>query len=182
MEQQLGDGAELVGALSESQRLGMLGARPIPDVIAHSDSFVDALIDVHGVVIDLGTGGGVPGLVIAARRPDLRLVLMDRRQTRTDHVRRLVSRLGWDDRVTVWTGDVTAATECRGVADAVVSRGFGPPHDLLKAAAPLLTADGVVVVSDPPTGSDRWAPDLLRRYGFGPDPTTAGAVTILRRA
>ncbi|CAN5833223.1 hypothetical protein BH24ACT5_BH24ACT5_08300 [soil metagenome] len=170
---------ELIRALSESQRFGMLGARPIPDVIAHSESFVDALIDVHGVVIDLGTGGGVPGLVIAARRPDLQLVLVDRRQTRTDHVQRLAMRLGCH-RVTVWTGDATQATQYRGMADAVVSRGFGPPNDLLAAAGPLLTAGGVLIVSNPPTVSDRWTPDLCRHYGFAP-PTTAGAVTILPR-
>ena len=47
-----------------------------------------------GTVVDLGSGGGVPGLVIARARPDLRLVLVDRRAARTDHLPRLVRRLG----------------------------------------------------------------------------------------
>ena len=33
--------AELVAALAESQRLGMLGDRPIADVIEHAGAFVD---------------------------------------------------------------------------------------------------------------------------------------------
>ena len=37
-------------------------------------------------MVDLGSGGGVPGLVIARARPDLRLVLVDRRAARTDHL------------------------------------------------------------------------------------------------
>lgn len=172
---------DLVQALTESQRLGMLGAKPIPDVIAHSEAFVAALDGVGGLVIDVGTGGGVPGLVIAARRPDLRLVLIDRRQTRTDHVRRLLSRLGWDKRVTVWTGDAAQATEFRQTAAAVVARGFGPPRSLLPVAALLSTANGVLIVSDPPSRSGRWSPDLLARHGYQPEAQAIGAVTLITR-
>lgn len=173
---------DLIQALTESQHLGMLGARTIPDVIAHSEAFVAALTGVHGLVVDVGTGGGIPGLIVASRRPDLRLVLIDRRQTRTDHVRRLVTRLGWDDRVTVWTGDATQATEFRQMAAAVVARGFGPPRALLPVAAFLSTATGVVIVSDPPSGVGRWSPDLLIQYGFHPEARAIGAVTMITRS
>ena len=61
--------APLVEALAASQRLGMLGAAPIVDVIDHSEAFVDALADVTGTVVDLGSGGGRPrsGDRLAAR-------------------------------------------------------------------------------------------------------------------
>ena len=75
------------------------------DVVEHAAAFVVALEAVTGTVVDLGSGGGVPGLVIATARPDLRLVLVDRRVGRTDHLVRLVRRLGLDDRVTVLTAD-----------------------------------------------------------------------------
>ncbi len=52
----------------------MLGAAPVPGVIDHSEAFVAALRGVTGTVVDLGSGGGVPGLVIAWRRPDLRVI------------------------------------------------------------------------------------------------------------
>ncbi len=51
--------------LTESQRLGFLGARPIAEVVEHARSFVTALDGVVGSVADIGAGGGVPGLVIA---------------------------------------------------------------------------------------------------------------------
>ena len=51
--------------LSESQRLGFLGDRPIDEVVDHARAFVDALEGVTGSVIDLGAGGGLPGFVIA---------------------------------------------------------------------------------------------------------------------
>ena len=59
----------LAEALAVSQRLGMLGERPIDEVIAHAGAFVDALAGTRGTVVDLGSGGGVPGLVIARAAP-----------------------------------------------------------------------------------------------------------------
>ena len=158
----------LVDALGASQRLGMLGDRPIAEVIDHATAFVDALASTAGTVVDLGSGGGVPGLVIARARPDLGMVLVDRRATRTDHLRRLVRRLGLDDRVEVLTAEASdLSTLLPGPVDAVVARGFGSPAETLRRAAPLLAAGGIVVVSEPPTApDDRWPAELLRSVGL----------------
>src|SRR5690606_36882300 len=98
------DDEPLIAALQLSQHLGMLGPRPIAALVDQATAYVpalDAAETTGGVVVDLGSGGGVPGLVIARRRPSLRLVLVDRRTTRTDHLRLLVVRLGLTDRVEV---------------------------------------------------------------------------------
>jgi len=156
----------LYEALASSQRLGMLGGRPIPEVVTHAEAFVVALDGAHGVVIDLGSGGGVPGLVIADRRPDLELVLVDRRATRTDHLQRLVGRLGWSTRVRVVTAEAARLADfLDGPVDVVVARGFGSPRATLRAAAPLLRPGGRLVVSEPPVAGlsdvgDRWPADL----------------------
>jgi 16S rRNA (guanine527-N7)-methyltransferase len=125
-------------------------------------AFVDALAGVAGTVVDLGSGGGVPGLVIADARPDLHVVLLDRRTSRTDHLRRLVGRLGFAGRVEVLALDAAAAPP--GIAEAVVARGFGSPASTLRAATPLLRPCGLVVVSEPPPdgrGGERWPTALL---------------------
>jgi 16S rRNA (guanine527-N7)-methyltransferase len=153
-------GSPLRAALAESQRLGMLGDRPVDQVVEHAAAFVDALAGVDGTVVDLGSGGGVPGLVIADARPDLHVVLLDRRASRTDHLRRLVGRLGFAGRVEVLTVDAAGAPPA--IADAVVARGFGPPPSTLRAATPLLRPGGLVVVSEPPRrDDDRWPAVLL---------------------
>jgi Flp pilus assembly CpaE family ATPase len=90
----------LTETLRDAQRLGMLGPRPIGDVIEHAEQFVRALDGVTGTIVDLGSGGGVPGLVIAVGRPDLAVVLVDRREKRTDFLERAVARLAMGDRVT----------------------------------------------------------------------------------
>ena len=159
----------LVGALRESQRLGMLGDRPIADVIEHALAFVDALADITGTVVDLGSGGGVPGLVIARARPELRLILVDRRARRADHLKRLVGRLGIDDRVEIVAVDAAAVADLlSSPADAVVARGFGRPEATLRAAVPLLRAGGLIVVSEPPPteSGHRWPPPLLVEMGL----------------
>lgn len=177
------DDSALLDALADSQRLGMLGARPLHDVIEHSRHFVRALALVTGGVVDLGAGGGVPGLVLAWDRPDLRVTLLDRRATRTDHLRRLVGRLQMSDSVTVICGD--AARLCRVPPyrhsfDAVTSRGFGPPEATMRRAAEFVAPGGLIVVSEPPPGAqDRWDPELLAELGLHRHPGPS-AVAIFR--
>lgn len=152
-------------ALTSSQRLGMLGDRPIDEVLDHARAFVAALRDIGGFVVDLGSGGGVPGLVLASDRPDLHVVLVDRRRARTDHLQRLVRRLGLDSRVDVRAVDAFELL-MRPPANAVVARGFASPAITAAAAHPLLVDEGLLVVSEPPHGVlDRWVdvPGFTRR-------------------
>ncbi len=146
---------ELVDVLRRSQQLGFLGARPIEQVIEHARAFVTTLeeLDVTGTVLDLGSGGGVPGLVIAHDHPTWNVTLLDRRRTRTDFLARMVRRLGWQDRVDVRTGDAQSVTGSP--FDAVVARGFGPPVHTLTTALGWVRQQGFVVISEPPSG-ERW--------------------------
>lgn len=165
-----GDMDALVEVLARAQRLGTLGDRPIDEVIDHARQFVTGLAEVTGRVLDMGTGAGVPGLVIAMDRPDLQLVLVDRRATRMDELSRAVISLGLTDRVMVMTADVDALARDESFAgqfDAVVSRGFGPPEVTLRAARPFLKNGGRFVVSEPPSHDpQRWPESVLQELGF----------------
>ena len=172
----------LTEALGTSQRLGFLGARPIDEVIAHARMYVRALDEVPGgaLVVDIGSGGGVPGLVIAHDRPDLRLWLVDRRRKRTDFLERLVRRYTWLSDVEVVSVDVAELIDHRGgrtgspaadrfeqrddEVDVVVARGFGPPDETLMMSANLVRVGGLIVISEPPDG-DRWSPEVLDASG-----------------
>jgi 16S rRNA (guanine527-N7)-methyltransferase len=140
----------------------MLGAAPVTETVVHSEAFVRALDGIAGTIVDLGSGGGVPGLVIAWRRADLRVVLVDRRLTRADHLRRLVVRLGIGDRVAVVAADADRLPHLldEPVA-AVVARGFGSHSAVLAAARPILGGGGLLVVSEPPGETERWTPGVL---------------------
>ena len=151
--------------LGDAQKWGTLGRRSVSGVIDHARQFLPPLEGCEGPVIDIGTGAGVPGLVIAEARPDLRLVLTDRRATRMDALRRGVSAMGLNHRVQVITADVEDLgrdPEHQGRYAAVVSRGFGPPEVTLRLARPLAKNGGTIVISEPPPERPlRWKTELL---------------------
>ena len=173
------DEKKLYEALGSSQRLGFLGDRPVEEVVEHARAFVNALEDVRGAVLDRGAGGGVPGLVIAVDRPDLRVALLDRRTKRTDFLARMVRRLDLDGRVEVVPADVDDAIRA-GTAtdfDGVVARGFGPPEFTVRRAARCVRPGGVIVISEPPAG-DRWDPSLLAELGLRREPSDSRVIRL----
>ena len=165
--------------------MGTLGDRPIPEVIDHARQFVAALETVTGRVMDIGTGAGVPGLIIADERPDLELVLVDRRTTRMDALRLGVAALGWSDRVEVITADIDdlgKSPEHCGQYDAVVCRGFGPPESTAPLARTLLKNGGSLIVSEPPSRDpSRWSETLLHATHFEAPVYLPGVVVLVAK-
>lgn len=162
----------LLETLRLAQRLGFFGAAPMEDAIAHASAFVSAIgrVAPGTRIVDIGSGGGLPGLVVATALPEAEVVLIDRRQKRTDFLERAVRRLGLEH-TTVRCADVerladqvTAGAE---PAFAVVTaRGFGPPAITLRWATRLVARpDGVIVISEPPD-RDRWDPELVAALGL----------------
>ncbi len=174
----------VLSALAEAQQMGFLGGRSIGAVVVHARGFLGPIAHVERVV-DLGSGAGVPGLIIAADRPDTEVVLLDASARRTDWLRRVVRRLGWDDRVTVVTGraEVVARDPVwRERQPAVVARSFAAPLATAECAAGLLALGGTLVVSEPPSADPaRWPAEALAHLGLDrrawPDP----AYAVLRK-
>jgi hypothetical protein len=162
-------GPDVASVLEEAARLSLLGPAPVAAAIAHARRFVVAL-GPERRVLDLGSGGGLPGLVLAACRPDLELVLLDGRGQRADFLRRAVGRLGWGDRVEVVHARAEEAGRApvwRGRMDAVVARSFGPPSTTAECGAPFLRTGGRLIVSEPPEAApDRWPASGLALLGL----------------
>lgn len=156
--------------LEEAQRVGTLGSRPIPEVIEQARRFLEFLPAGQLEIIDIGTGAGVPGLVLASERPDCRVTLVDRRATRMDALARGVAATGLSTHARVLTADVRElgrSAEHVGLYDVVVSRGFGPPEVTATLARPLLKDGGTLLVTEPPgPDQNRWEPATLARLGF----------------
>lgn len=156
--------------LARSRELGFLGPGPVEDQRVHAEAFLGA-IDLDGVelAVDLGSGGGIPGLVLAAALPDVRWLLLDGMVRRTSFLEEGVAALGWEDRVEVRNvrAEEAGRSELRGSVDLVVARSFGPPAVTAEGASPLLRVGGQLVVSEPP-GSEgyRWSPAGLDELGL----------------
>ena len=175
----------LEAALERSRRLGAFGPGPIADHIAHSAAFVQALepIESGGVVLDLGSGGGLPGLVLIEARPDLQFVLLDAMEKRTALLVEAVAALGATARCQVITGraEEVGRSELRGTAAAVTARSFGPPGVTAECAAPFLRVGGRLIVSEPPKPSERWPMAGVQVLGLALGAASPGGVQVLEQ-
>ncbi|MGE3618868.1 MAG: RsmG family class I SAM-dependent methyltransferase [Acidimicrobiia bacterium] len=167
-------GASLLEVLATGRERGFVGPTPFEDQVAHAEGFVAALEGVVGRVVDLGSGGGLPGLVVAVRRPDLDVVLVDAVERRCTFLAEAIERLGLI-RASTWHGraEDLGRGPLRGSAGAVTARSFGPPAATAECAAPLLQVGGVLVVSEPPDERERWPGEGLALLGLEPRSTVA---------
>ena len=169
--------------LAEARDAGFLGPGPIEPQIRHAEGFaaIGRRLAASGPlpprVVDLGSGGGLPGLVVAAHWPEAFLDLLEAGGRRAAFLERAVSRLGLAERVSVLH---ERAEVCgrhsghRGAYDGALARSFGRPAVVAECAAPLLKVGGWLVVSEPPTAQrdadedSRWPPGPLRQFGLEP--------------
>jgi len=164
----------LTGVLQESRQRGFLGPGPVEDHVRHALGFVEGVGEAPSAAVDLGSGGGVPALVLATTHwHQCSWVLLDSQLRRIEFLNWAVQELGLDDRVEVCgerAEDFARSPERRGRYDLVTARSFGPPGVTAECAAPLLCPGGTLVVSEPPTGSliDRWPNAGLAELGLGP--------------
>jgi 16S rRNA (guanine527-N7)-methyltransferase len=164
----------LVEVLKEARSRGYLGPEPVERHLEHSLSLADAIGPFDGTFLDLGSGGGVPGLVLAIHWAEAHGVLLESRQRRCAFLERAVARLGLVERVTVRCGRAERLArdpELRGTTDLVVARSFGRPAVTAECAVGFLRGGGRLVVSEPPAGTtdvgERWPPEGLAQFGLG---------------
>ena len=177
--------------LLESQRLGFLGPGPVGTHIRHAQGFVQAAEEVLGGVpsryVDLGTGGGVPGLVLGLAWPAARGHLIEASTRRCTALRGWLTQLGLADRVSVLEGraeDLAREPELREQAEVVTARGFAPPAPTAEIATAFVHVGGAVVVSDPPEEqAGRWPAEPLADLGLvaASSELSVGHFTVLRK-
>lgn len=155
----------LSGVLEEAQRLGFIGPGDVGEHVRHALGFARAVPSPpSGPALDLGSGGGLPGLVLAVAWPSTRWVLLDANLRRTAALQEAVERLDLADRVDVVRARAEEAARddrWRGRFSLVAVRSFGPPAVVAECAAGFLVVGGTLVVSEPPApAASRWPDDV----------------------
>lgn len=155
--------AGLLEVLASAQEIGAIGGAPLAEHVTHARAFAEAFPPGPAPrhLLDLGSGGGLPGLVLAELLPETAVALLDGRTERGRFLADAVDRLGLTARVRVLSAraeDAGHDADLRGTFDAVVARGFAAPAVTAECAAPFLGTGGILVVSEPPdaVGASRW--------------------------
>jgi 16S rRNA (guanine527-N7)-methyltransferase len=168
-------GPDVRPALTRSFELGFLGSMPIDDQIDHALGFVAVLETClggpPGSVIDLGTGGGVPGLVLLSCWPDTRVVLMDASERRSEFLSETLETWTVTGHGEVIRGRAEELGHQGGLReqfDAVTSRSFGIPALTAECGSSFLRPGGWMAVSEPPDvgAEERWPQDGLALVGM----------------
>jgi 16S rRNA (guanine527-N7)-methyltransferase len=126
---------------------GLLGPREVPRIWERhlaNCAVVTELVPQGARVVDVGSGAGLPGLVLAIRRPDLHVDLVDSLQRRTDFLSEAVARLGLEAQVRVVRGraEDPLVVDSVGEAEWVTARAVAPLDRLVGWCLPLLRAGG----------------------------------------
>jgi 16S rRNA (guanine527-N7)-methyltransferase len=149
---------------------------------------VAELIPSRAFVIDIGSGAGLPGIVLAIARPDLRLVLIEPQQRRTTFLNEAVEMLGLTGRVAVRraraeefisVGEAAATRAPDGkslrLGDVVTARALAPLDRLAAWCLPLVRVGGRVLAFKGASAGDEVTAHAaaVRRLG--------GATPVVRR-
>lgn len=167
-----GSAPELVELFERAREAGFLGPGPIDAHLAHASAWAGALGPFGGRLLDLGSGAGVPGLILACTWTECTVVLLDAAKRRTAWLHQAIRDLSLEDRVET----VAARAEVAGHDprhrerfDLVVARGFGPPAATAECGSAFVVPGGRLSVSEPPgKAPGRWPEERLVELGLGP--------------
>ncbi|WP_313960510.1 16S rRNA (guanine(527)-N(7))-methyltransferase RsmG [Nocardioides sp. zg-1228] len=149
---------------------GLIGPREAPRLwdrhLLNSAVLAEAIPD-GSTVCDIGTGAGLPGVVVAIARPDLAVTLVEPLLRRTTFLDEVVAELGLTH-VRVVRG---RAEELHGIEtyDVVTSRAVAPLDRLLGWSMPLVAPTGALVAMKGRSVHDEIAASraVLRRWRCG---------------
>ncbi|HEV7678512.1 MAG TPA: 16S rRNA (guanine(527)-N(7))-methyltransferase RsmG [Candidatus Dormibacteraeota bacterium] len=107
---------------------------------------VAAHLDAGASVIDIGAGGGVPGIPLAILRPDVRVTLLDSDTRKAGFLTHAAGALQLDNVsvVVARAEEVARRPGVRESFDVAVSRALAPPPVMCELALPLVRVGGVV--------------------------------------
>ncbi|ROS58112.1 16S rRNA m(7)G-527 methyltransferase [Frigoribacterium sp. PhB160] len=128
------------------EELGLIGPLELPRLWTRHvvNCGLVAPLLTAGRVGDVGSGAGLPGLVLAAARPDATLVLIEPMERRTDWLRAEADRLGLTNVEVVRAR--AEEVELDGWLDQVTARAVSALSKLIPLTAPLVKTGGQLLL------------------------------------
>lgn len=134
--------------LASCTRARLTGTRGVEDIYALQ--VLDCLPSIEflpssGRVIDVGTGGGLPGIVWAVYRPDLSVTLLDSVRKKCEAVREIVGELGLQNVAVVCARSEEFAGIEREAFDLAGAKGLASAGVCAELLSPFVRVGGVVM-------------------------------------
>ena len=154
---------------------GLIGPREAPRIWERhliNCAVVSEKIRIGASVVDVGSGAGLPGIVLAVARPDLSITLVEPLARRTAFLSEAVTALGLEKTVTVVRGRAEDVANGSFVgADVVTARAVAPLDRLAGWCLPLTAIGGRLLALKGASAADEVAEhrEAIARLG-GSDP------------
>jgi 16S rRNA (guanine527-N7)-methyltransferase len=126
-----------------------------------------------GPIVDVGSGGGAPGIPLAAALPDREVTLLEAERRKVDFLERWRERLG-NLRV-VWGRAEDQPTDRYGVA---VAKALAPPPVALEWLLPLVRPAGAAVLWVGPSADRKAVARVAELLGGGSPEERAGLLVV----
>lgn len=132
--------------MQEGDRLGLTAfrsAEPIWRELIQDSASAASKLPSGGLVVDLGSGGGCPGVVLQVLRPDTRVFLLESNGRKAGFLRQVVETLKLPGRVLQERSEILAhQVEHREKYDMVVAKAVAGLPALVELSLPLLKVGG----------------------------------------
>ena len=129
------------------EELGLIGPLELPRLWTRhilNSAVVAPLLEARGRVADVGSGAGLPGLVLAIARPDVELTLIEPMERRVDWLTAESERLGLENVTVVRARAEDVADEI--VVDQVTARAVSALSKLIPITVPLVRSGGQLIL------------------------------------
>jgi 16S rRNA (guanine527-N7)-methyltransferase len=173
-----------------SQRLNLTSI-PRDEMWRRNVTEAQALLEVAAPqpgsrIIDIGSGGGVPGVVIAILRPDLSMTLLDADRRKSGFLIHVAGLLGLQSVHVVAdrAEDAGHRDGMRETFDLAISRATAPPPVLCELALPLLRTGGglCALVADAPAALPTCVAAAAACGGGAPEAPSDGVLRVRKVA
>ena len=135
--------------------------------ILDSAQIVPLIPSTAETLADLGSGGGFPGLVIAAMRPDLRITLIESDARKAAFLGEVGRRMGLENQPKIAISRIEAAPPA--VADIVTARALAPMKQLLHWAQ-RHRKDTAICLFHKGKGWQAEVEEAKKEWDFSPEP------------
>ena len=160
---------------SWNQHINLTGLKTMEEMaikhVGDTLALIQSLPEGIHHVLDIGTGAGVPGLVLKLFRPDLEIVLVDAIRKKVSFLNTMIAKFGltgiWAEHCRVSPEDIPRHSPQEGF-DIIVSQAVGPLDELARMARPLMSANGLVISMKGPKidGKPEKEISYLQRHGW----------------